>query len=259
MPEYPKTRLGSISNRVTQFVFLAIMTALPLAGSHIISLALADMHKLVETAEKTEIKDLKNTLNGMAWVQARFEPAASESVLVHSGHKCLWKQHETRKQETENVYSDGKWSKKRVTRIYRDPPEMVPARLVSSDTEILLTSWKNIEMSAMLQNSPANTEAEAQTSSNASDTSEVKVVYYLPAGSNAWVFGNFVNGQPVGTEELPVRLSAGNREQFIEKTLENQGLLKILQTILNCVGTFFALVALFIMMRMGKAFLDGQH
>ena len=232
------------------------MTVLPLAGAYIISLALADMHKLAEIAEKTEVKGLNNTLNGMAWVQVRFEPATSEAVLVHSGHKCLWKQHEIRKEETESVYSDGKWSKKKVTRVYRDPPEMVPAKLVSSDTEILMTSWKNIEMKTVLQESSINTVAEAQASSN---DSKERVVHYLPVGSNAWVFGNFVNGQPVGTEEFPVHFSADNREQFVGKTLENQGLLKLLQTILTCVGAFFALVALFIMMRMGKTYLDSQH
>ncbi len=34
-----------------------------------------------------------------------------------------------------------------------------------------------------------------------------------------WVFSNFVNGRPVGTEEMPVRLSAAGREQFVEQTL----------------------------------------
>ncbi len=260
LPECHKTRQGAIADQVSKFVFLAIMTVLPLTGAYIISLARADLQKTAELAAKTKIAVLNSTLSGMAWVQARLEPAASETFLVCSGHRCLWKQHETRKEETESVYSDGKWTKKKVTRVYRDPPETVPGKLVASDTEIILESWKNFEMSEVLQEgSHLPAEADPQTRNAAPDPSKRELVYYLPAGCNAWVFGNFVNGRPVGTEEMPVRLSAAGREQFVEKTLENQGLLKILQTILSCVGAFFALVTLLIMVQMGKASLTGRN
>ncbi len=260
MPGYCRKKLGSVANRVTQFVFLAIMMAVPLTGAYIISLARADMQKLAELAANTQVTELKSSLNGMAWVQARFEPVASETFLVCSGHKCLWKQHETRKEETEKVYSDGKWSKKKVTKVYRDPPETVPCKIVSSDTEIILESWKNIEMSEILQegsNLPA--EAGSQTQSPDPDPSKRELVYYLPTGIDAWIFGSFVNGRPVGSEEMPIRLSAAGRERFVEKTLENQGLLKIIQAILSCVGASFALITLFIIVQMGKASLSGQN
>jgi len=247
-----RAQRGAVSDKLFILGIVGFFTMMFSLGTYLTILAKEDARARVKLALQTEIKELQTamTQDGFAWVKVRFEAASSSVVLSCAGRDCLWKQHESRRYETESKVRDGKWEKEKVLKIDRSIPEKVAVRLVAGTTELYVDTWKNIEVceSLLLIDNGILAEDDAQktnTAKTSSDKDERDL--YLPAGSDGWVFGKFEGGQPRGDETNSFYFSGKDREGFAQDTSGFESLLTIIQVVLSTISSFLAIIFFWIL------------
>ena len=179
---------------------LAIQCLLVFVGLHYFT---GDSRRMAEVALATEEKDLKRALaeDGPAWVKVRLEPASGSPALECAGRACLWKTVSGEELETQDIKKNGQWTKVQVWKRLREEPQNVPFKLVSRDTEVVIDNWLGIEVRQDLLQMRADETARESSSFHVPEKPEGKMrrnvrESFLLAGTEAWVFGKFVQGKP---------------------------------------------------------------
>ena len=158
-------------------------------------------------ARETPEKPLRQVLveDGPAWVRVTLQPVEGGQTIPCAGIPCLWTRREGFRTVVEDLKRDGRWIKHERRRFFRELPRAVYFRLVDGSDTLVMSDWVGVDVGTDLQHTRAD-----ELASPALQVREA----FLPAGTEAWVCGDFRGGDPRGHIDGKFLLTGLGRERW---------------------------------------------